>query len=263
VADLLAEAREHQERAGAAIAGMSEACRPYDERTGEIRRGEQVRCELNEMLDSLEEIAADAALSDASDKAVAKARRTVDAMATSVENYHLMVTLNLEALRLPQDMAKAMTDNVLPALYLQRISNQTRDTESKRRMLQRAQAIMAPLQDIESSPLMCLSPTGRANLLEQGQTWVALYERSSSRVEGRNGQLELHHHGLHGLSETKLSALTAVRNFWSQREDGTTAAERFFEQKPRDLFEHLLNVMPNLPRPAQKRPRRAPPPLLN
>lgn len=47
-------------------------------------------------------------------------------------------------------------------------------------------------------------------------------------MEGRNGQLSLHHHGKHHLSERKLSALTAMHNYFIRRPDGTTAAERFF-----------------------------------
>ncbi len=33
------------------------------------------------------------------------------------------------------------------------------------------------------------------------------------------------------------------------------AAERFFGQKPKDVFSWLLERMPDLPRPARKRPR--------
>lgn len=110
---------------------------------------------------------------------------------------------------------------------------------------------------------MQLTPEGVTELLRLGRLWVRLWERSSSRTEGRNGQLELMHHSLHGLSERKLETVTVVRNYWIKRDDGSTAAEKFFEQKPRDLFEWLLDVMSDLPRPAQKRPRVAPPPLLN
>jgi hypothetical protein len=56
---------------------------------------------------------------------------------------------------------------------------------------------------------------------------------------------------------TKLAALTGMHNVWSHRGNGT-AAERFFEQKPRDLFEALLDVLPALPWPGQKRLRVAP-----
>ena len=54
-----------------------------------------------------------------------------------------------------------------------------------------------------------------------------------------------------------LAALTVLHNYFSRRADGTTAAERFFGQKPDDLFGWLLQRLPELPRPAQPRPRKA------
>ncbi|MGC2372451.1 MAG: DUF6399 domain-containing protein [Solirubrobacteraceae bacterium] len=262
-AEELDKARMQQQRMAAAIDGLGEAYRPYDERTGEIRRGKQVASDLHEMLDEAEAVATSAGLSEASHKGIGKARRAVDAIAASIEGYHQRVALCLSALHLPGEIQSAMRDQVLPALYLERIAEQSRDSETKRQRHARAQALTAPLQDEATSPMMLLSEAAVADLLRQGRSWVALHVRASSCVEGRNGQLELHHHGLRGLSETKLAALTVVHNFWTRRADGTTAAERFFEQQPRDLFEWLVDVMPELPRPARKRPHVAPSPLLN
>ena len=72
-------------------------------------------------------------------------------------------------------------------------------------------------------------------------------------MEGRNGQLALHHHSLHRLSDRKLASLTVAHNYYVKREDGTTAAERFFGAKPRDLFEYLLGQIDLPRRPASKR----------
>jgi hypothetical protein len=47
----------------------------------------------------------------------------------------------------------------------------------------------------------------------------------------------------------KLKALTAVHNYLKKRPDGTTAAERFFRYKPRDLFEYLVERLPMPKRP--------------
>jgi len=80
-----------------------------------------------------------------------------------------------------------------------------------------------------------------------------LFQRSSSCVEGRNGYLSLRHHSLHKLSTRKLTVLTVLHNYYIQRSDRTTAAERFFEQKPRDLFGYLLSCTPYPARPAMKR----------
>ncbi|MEF8770227.1 DUF6399 domain-containing protein [Candidatus Accumulibacter contiguus] len=44
-------------------------------------------------------------------------------------------------------------------------------------------------------------------------------QRSSSGVEGRNGQLALHHQGRHRLSDRKLAALTVVHNYHIRRAD--------------------------------------------
>jgi hypothetical protein len=52
-----------------------------------------------------------------------------------------------------------------------------------------------------------------------------------------------------------LKELAAIHNYLAQRPDGTTAAARFFGQEPCDLFTWLLQRLPDLPRPAAKRPR--------
>ena len=80
-----------------------------------------------------------------------------------------------------------------------------------------------------------------------------VFQRSSSCVEGRNGYLSLRHHGSHQLSNRKLKALTVIHNYFIQRSDQTTAAERFFESKPRNLFEFLLDQLDVSARPAKSR----------
>jgi hypothetical protein len=87
------------------------------------------------------------------------------------------------------------------------------------------------------------------------QECAQLFQRSSSCVEGRNGQLALQHHGLHRISNRKLAALTTAHNYFVKRDDGTTAAERFFGSKPRDLFEWLLDKVNISGRPALERQR--------
>jgi len=79
-------------------------------------------------------------------------------------------------------------------------------------------------------------------------------------VEGRNGLLALYHHGQHGLSPQRLGALTVLHNYWVRRADGSTAAQRFFGQPPRDLFAWLLERFPDPPRPAKRRPKAQPTP---
>ena len=70
---------------------------------------------------------------------------------------------------------------------------------------------------------------------------VNIFQRSSSCVEGRNGVISFKHHQLHDMSERKRGVMTAIHNFFNLRKDKKTAAERFFENKPADLFQKVLD----------------------
>jgi hypothetical protein len=74
-------------------------------------------------------------------------------------------------------------------------------------------------------------------LKAEAATLAEVFQRSSSNVEGRHGSLALRNHPLRGLDHPRQRAcLTAIHNFFLTRPDGTTAAERFFGQKPRAMF---------------------------
>jgi hypothetical protein len=62
-------------------------------------------------------------------------------------------------------------------------------------------------------------------------------------MKERNAQLSLRHKEIHRLGERHLRALTIVHNYYIRSRDGTTAAERFFENRHRDLFDFLLENM--------------------
>jgi hypothetical protein len=93
----------------------------------------------------------------------------------------------------------------------------------------------------------------RIRLEEVARQTAGLFCRSSSCVEGRNGRLSLQQHGHSRVSQRRLTALTVIQNYLQERSDGTTAAQRFFGQRPPDLFDWLLQRLPDLPRPAKKR----------
>ena len=85
----------------------------------------------------------------------------------------------------------------------------------------------------------------------QWQTWaismVTKFQRTSSPVEGRNGYLSQIHHNRRGLSTRRLRVMTTIHNFHLQRSDGSTAAERLFGKPSPDLFQWLVQQMPDLP----------------
>jgi len=83
-----------------------------------------------------------------------------------------------------------------------------------------------------------------------------VFQRSSSNVAGRNGDLSLRNHELRGLDHPRQRAcLTAVHSFLLVHRDGTTAAEQFLGQKPRSMFTAILESVELPPAPLSP-PRR-------
>ena len=146
-------------------------------------------------------------------------------------------------------------ERLLAWSYWERAASRGRDAKHRQQLRERAVRCWAK---VEGSPEWQLLPEQerqrmKALARELGGRWV----RSSSCVEGRNGWLRLRHHGRQGLSAKGLGVLTVLHNYLSARPDGTTAAQRFFGQKPDDLFEWLRQRFPELPRPAQPRKKAA------
>jgi succinate dehydrogenase flavin-adding protein (antitoxin of CptAB toxin-antitoxin module) len=82
---------------------------------------------------------------------------------------------------------------------------------------------------------------------------VSRFQPASSAVEGRNGSLKQIHHKRRGLSSRRLQVMTILHNFYLKRADGTTAAQRLFAQPTPDLFEWLVQQMPDLPQARQRK----------
>jgi hypothetical protein len=143
---------------------------------------------------------------------------------------------------------------VIPALYLERVAGRSTHAEPRHRLCALSRQLLEPLRQPDH-PLQALPADARAQLEHVAGDCADLFQRSSSSVEGRKGQLSLYHHGRHRLSDRKLEALTAVHNFHIRRADGTTAAERFFGRAHETLFAQVLQRMPLPPPPACRRPR--------
>lgn len=75
------------------------------------------------------------------------------------------------------------------------------------------------------------------------------FQRSSSRVEGRNGYLAFVHHAHKGIPKKRLEVLTVVHNHDIRGVDGQSSADRLFKRKFPDLFEFVLENVTRFPEP--------------
>jgi hypothetical protein len=135
---------------------------------------------------------------------------------------------------------------LLPWVYWHQQTQKTRQPQLKQAYLHAAQTAEAALLAQPFTYSLCQS---------QHQEWVdwamwmcAKFQRTSSVVEGRNGYLSRLHQASRGFTEQSLKVLTIIHNFDLKREDGTTAAQRLFDQQFPDLFEWVVLNMGDLPR---------------
>ena len=248
----LEAAQAHQERASKAVHGISEAYHPYDLETGAARSAEEVSALLDASFAALGDVTAEAALPERCLRRTQKAKRVVVEMVATIAFFWLTVRAKVEALALAPAVEQAVYAHVIPAIYLELVAKKAKRAEQRHTLRKRAETLRTTL-GARDGPWCSLSQEECALIAQVAATCAQLFQRSSSCVEGRNGQLALRHHSLHRISNRKLAALTTVHNYWVKRHDETTAAERFFGAKPRDLFAWVLNRVDLPGRPAQKR----------
>jgi hypothetical protein len=132
-----------------------------------------------------------------------------------------------------------MHAHLIPSYYRERVAT-TRSKQEGTPLRELAERLRIPLF-APGGVLSALPPVEQDRLKQKAATLADVFQRSSTNVEGRNGYLSLRNHALRGLDHPrKRACLTAVHNFLLTRSDGTTAAERFFGQKPRSVFTAIL-----------------------
>jgi len=225
---------QQQAQVQQAIQGLSADYHPYDLATGTPRSAEQLATALHEHFANLEQVAVTAPLSEHCLQKIAKAKRVVVAMVATLAFFWLTVRAKVEWLTLPPEVERAVYDQLIPAIYLDLVAEKVTAASQHHALKKKVAELLAPLQSA-ANPLQGLAPADLRTIEQVAQECAQLFQRSSSCVEGRNGQLALRHHSLHRLRDQKLAALTTMHNYFMRRSDGTTAAERFFGAKPRVL----------------------------
>jgi hypothetical protein len=256
----LARARIEQEQVQARqceardlVGELGELHHPYALDSGRAQPPERLAQRFEAVWRRLQALARNADLPSRARKHLAKAQRLTTQLLATVTFFFATLLAKVEALNLPPDVHQAVIEQLIPAIYLERVAARSTRAESRHRLRTLSAQLLGPLRHPEH-PLQRLPPAVRAQIEQVATECADLFQRSSSAVEGRNGQLSLFHHGRHRLSDNKLAALTAVHNFHIRRADGTTAAERFFGRAHTPLFEQLLDRMPLPPPPRRRRP---------
>ena len=235
------------------IEAIGQAYHFVDLERGVRRNGQLIAADIRAQIETIRTVAQHEHLSQSSLDRIDKAERVVPKMQATIEFVSGYVNQQIAQLDLTPPVSFAMHAKLIPSYYLDRVA-QTRTVSEGEPLRQLAERLRTPLFE-PGGALSQLSPETQKNLHKQASELAEIFQRSSSNVEGRNGYLSLRNHQLRGLDlPRKRACLTTIHNFFLTRPDGTTAAERFFGQKPRSLFATILNSV-ELP-PAPRSPQR-------
>jgi len=253
----LAIREQRQEQVAGAIRGLGDDYHPFDRHSGAAVEVEELRRRLEARFGVIEAEGEQAALPPSSWPKINKARRVLPALVATLAWFWAQTQELGRSLALDSAQQEWFEQRVLPAAYWQQAAERGRDAADRQELRALAERLQSTAWSEGARP-RGLNAEAERKVRAVAQECVERWVRSSSCVEGRNGLLALRHHGKHGLSEQRLQALTVLHNYWVKRPDDTTAAERFFGQKPRDLFAWLLERLPDPPRPAKRPAKRQP-----
>lgn len=251
-------ARQQQERARQAIRGIGQAYHPVSPVTGAVQSAEEAIERIEQHFAEIRDVAKESSLPERSLEGIGKAHRLVPALSCTLAFFHREVQTRVAELNLPPPLAAFVEKSLVPAAYLERAAAKAQPADARAPLRERAASLRCAPTDL-AAPLAALPTAERDRIDAVVQDCADLFQRSSSCVEGRNGQLALRHHSLHNIAPARLEALTHVHNYFIKRPDGTTAAQRFFGVAHADLFASLLDHLEMPARPAAQRGRQAPP----
>ena len=259
--ELEAASREHErlaqqrEQVAQRIRGIGHDDHCVDLERGGRRNGQRIAADIQAHLEQVRALAQHEGLSQSCVERMEKAERVVPNLPATIAFVSGDVRQQVDQLDLTPPASFAMHAKLIPAYDLDRVA-QTRSGSDGEALRELAERLRTPLCE-PGGALRQMSPEVQDQLQQRAKTLAAVFQRSSSNVEGRNGSLSLRNHQLRGLDlPRKRECLTAMHNFFLTRPDGTTAAERCFGQKPRSMFASILASV-ELP-PAPLSPPRLP-----
>jgi Family of unknown function (DUF6399) len=246
---------EHREQVKASIRGLGHDYHCVDLERGVRRNGHLIAYDIQGPIEQMRTVAQHEGLSQSCLARIDKAERVVPKMPATLEFVSRDVGQQGAQLDLTPPASFAMHAKLIPSYDLDRVAG-TRTVSDGNPLRELAERLRAPLVE-PGGGLRALSPEAQHHLHDEAKRLAAVCQRSSSNVEGRNGYLSLRSHQRRGLDlPRKRACFTAMHNFLLTRPDGTTAAERFFGQKPRAMFAAILDSVELAPAPLNP-PRKA------
>jgi plasmid maintenance system antidote protein VapI len=232
---------------------ISDDYHPFNLDTGGKQAPETIKKKLEDSYATLEVIAQQASCTDKQKKKLEKSKGSLGSMTAALAFFFSFLVLMIKSMGLDESQGQ-LFEQLVSIQYLKLCLRRAKKKEQKERIKTTLKKLEVMIGN--NSLWREISEGVQTEWWRRALECAQVFQRSSSCVEGRNGQLSLKFHAFRRINSNSLKILTILHNFFIKRADRTTAAERFFGQKPKDLFTWLLDKV-ELPRPRKKHSRRA------
>lgn len=243
-------AKERREEFRAILGALGAAYLPVSVKTGEPKSADELGRELEEIFACLKDIAKSSGLGEHHEAYLLKAERCMPEMVAALKHFQEQVRAEIARRTSAPFEAEALARFLVPSALLAERGRNAATPEDRKTLREKSDELLG-----RASDQLGISVTDPSflSLMRTATELAALWQRTTSSIEGRNGTLSQRHHTGRGLSEQKLKCMTHVHNYFIRRRDGTTAAERFFEKPHKDVARAALDAMGDLKRPRHSR----------
>ncbi len=183
---------------------------------------------------------------------ISKTKKQVPDAVAIIGIWHSYVEDSLLDLGLPSQTKEWFLKFFLPMTYWEFTIKKTKHKPTKQRL--KVELDKVKQTDVDKLLQKEIAVIESRRLKEFAKDLCSKFQRSSSRVEGRNGVLSLANHSQKGFDEDRLKVMTVVHNFDTRGVDGKTPAERLFGKKIKfpSLFECVMSNFDSLPIPRRR-----------
>jgi hypothetical protein len=233
------------------MANISQILHPYSQGNKKQTK-ESATVEMNTTLSNIEQVIEQCQIKDTY-KLFNKSKNQLDDVISVIPLWHNFVADELELLLLNEKTKKWFTEFLLPKIYWEQALKKTKYPPQRNYIKQQ----ISRCKTVEFQMIDKVSEQEHEKLYQKALFLSAKFQRTSSRVEGRNGFLSQINHNQKSFDKTRLQVMTVIHNFDTRGVDGKMPAERLFGNKMsfEPLFEYIIKNIQELPRPRKRKLR--------
>ena len=183
-------------------------------------------------------------------EAVSKFECQTHSMCSIIDMWWTLFRAKLKELSVSLQEEDWLMNALLPAVYWK---VQLLKTDSKEIANSYREALRIACENLLEHPFTGQVGKKYMKLENWCRKMVEYFQRTSSAVEGRNGQLSQSYHCGRGLSSQRVKVLTILHNYDHQGVYGVTPAEHLFGRVPPNLIEYVLKRFERLPKPRNRK----------